>query len=273
MHDSQLAVRELELWPADSPHRGKPGEPPRLVMVEPPHAGAASAEGRPAVIVLPGGGYGMLADHEGRPVAELFARHGLVGFVCHYRVAPHRFPLPYADAARAVRLVRSQAEALGVDPQRIALMGFSAGGHNACTVATQPDLHLDPHDDLAGRVSARPDRQILAYPVVSFVDSVHTGSWRNLLGEAASEAQRLGLSNERFVSEATPPTFLFHTADDPVVPVANALHYASACRQMNVPVELHVYEHGRHGVGLAPDEPKLRSWPRLLLDWLDDWVA
>ena len=224
-----------------------------------------------AVIVCPGGGYARRADHEGEPFARLFAEHGFVGAVLHYRVAPHQHPLPLADGCRAVRLVRQMAGELNIAPNRIALMGFSAGGHLACTVATQPDLHHDANDDLAGKVSARPDRLILGYPVVSFVTKFHTGCVEKLLGKDAPLEARRQLSGELHVTTETPPTFLFHTADDPAVPVENSLNFAAACAAHKVPVALHIFPHGRHGVGMAADDPVLRRWTELLVDWLRAW--
>jgi len=271
----------IPLWPDGSPHN-PPGDRPLLECYLPeahraaePAAGSLRAPGSPrgAVIICAGGGYAHRAPHEGEPVARLLAEHGLAAFVCHYRVAPHRFPAPYADGTRAVRLVRSLADDYDVDPQRVAIMGFSAGGHLAATVATQPGLYVAPEDDLADRYAARPDRVILGYPVISLVEEYHAGSAANLLGENASEEARRALSNEFHVTQDSPPAFLFHTADDPSVPVSNSIRYAQACLARGVPVELHVYRSGRHGVGLAADIPALRSWPGLLLDWLADWTA
>lgn len=228
---------------------------------------------RGCVIVCPGGGYGGLASHEGEPFARLFAMHGLYAAVLTYRVAPHRFPAPYNDACRAIRLVRSMADPLGIDPQRIAIMGFSAGGHLASTVATQPELHIEPDDDLAPRISARPDRVILGYPVVSFVTRYHAGSAANLLGDNPSLERRTQFSNELHVTANNPPAFLFHTGDDAAVPVENSLMFASAYATHKIPCELHVYRSGQHGVGMATNNPALRSWSSLLIDWLGDWIT
>lgn len=262
-------MKTIPLWPAGSPHNdnGEP-QPPYLEVWLP---AATTPKAHAAVIVCPGGGYCRRAPHEGEPVARLVAEHGFVGLVLHYRVALHRHPLPLADGCRAVRVVRHMAGNLNLAPHRIALLGFSAGGHLASTVATQPDLHRDPHDDLAGQVSARPDRLVLAYPVVSFVTKAHTGSAEKLLGADAPLEARRQLSNELHVTAQTPPTFLFHTADDPAVPVENSLNFAAACAAQKVPVALHVFPHGRHGVGLAADDPALKCWPELLVDWLRAW--
>lgn len=238
----------IPLWKADGPaleiHR--PATPAKL-----------------AVVVLPGGGYRVRAPHEGTTVGEFLAAHGVLAAVVPYRVFPHQFPAPYADACRAVRLMRHHFAGLPVG-----LMGFSAGGHLAATVATQPDLYHDQNDEFVGQYSARPDRLILCYPVISFVANPHQGSIEALLGRNAPPEQCRQLSNELQVTGDNPPTFLFHTADDPVVPVANSLLFASACAQHRVPVELHVFPHGPHGVGLAADDPVLRCWPELLVAWL-----
>ena len=147
-------------------------------------------------------------------------------------------------------------------------MGFSAGGHLASTIATQPDLCNAPEDDLVACYSARPDRLALAYPVISMVREYHLGSVVALLGPRPPEALRRQLSNELHVSPSNPPTFLFHTADDEVVPVSNSLRFARACREYGVPVSLHIYPSGPHGVGLAEGWPSLRSWVDRLREWL-----
>lgn len=264
-----LTRKSIPLWPDDSPHNQNHERfgRPRLELVIP----EADRQGkRTAVIVCPGGGYYNLAPHEGRPFAELFAARGMVAAVLTYRVNPHRHPLPFADAARAIRLMRKHAESLHIDREKVGILGFSAGGHLAATVATQPDLHKDPHDDLVDQESARPDRLMLGYPVISFRNEYgHLGSARGLLGENPEAALLDQLSNQRHVTPKTPPAFLFHTADDPVVSVRNSLTFADACHRMEVPIALHVYPSGPHGVGLALDHPSLRSWTGLLLDWLE----
>ena len=260
----------VPLWPDGSPNNPAAGGRPHLEVYLPSEPAAGL---RGAVIVCPGGAYAHHAPHEAAPIAGLFTAAGLAGIVCRYRVHPHRHPAAYADAARAVRTVRALADRLGIDPSRVALMGFSAGGHLAATVATQPDLYVDPEDDLAPRWTARPDRAVLAYPVISMVHEYHAGSVANLLGPEASQEERRRMSNELHVTAANPPAFLFHTADDPAVPCSNSVRYAEACMAAGVPVELHVYASGPHGVGLAEEMPALRSWPGLLIDWLRDWIT
>ncbi|MCG3149673.1 MAG: Acetylxylan esterase [Verrucomicrobiae bacterium] len=264
-----MTISTLPLWPAGCPNNPPADQPqPRLAIFQPDRR---ETNPRAAVIVCPGGGYAGLAPHEGDPFAALFTAHGFVSAVLYYRVAPWKFPAPQADACRAIRLLRANAGQFGVDPQRIGLMGFSAGGHLVATTAAQPDLHHDQHDDLVDTVSARPDRAILAYPVASFGEHTHLGSVHNLLGNPPDPQMREQLSNEKHVTANHPPTFLFHTADDDGVPVQNSLLYADACRRARVPVELHVYESGWHGVGLALDNPALCGWSNRLLDWLRPW--
>lgn len=254
--------------PGWMPHGGRP----RLEFYAPTVSIWPGAKKRGCVIVCPGGGYGGLANHEGEPFARLFALHGLMSAVLYYRVAPNRFPAPYNDAARAIRYVRSKADELDIDPSRIAIMGFSAGGHLASTIAIQPELHIEPDDDLAPKFSARPDRVILGYPVVSFGPKGHQGSANNLLGPDATDARRRQFSNEHHVTKNSPPAFVFHTADDAGVPVENALLLASAYAAQGVPCEVHSYRTGPHGVGMALNNPALRSWTGLLIDWLRDWI-
>ncbi|MCC6581583.1 MAG: alpha/beta hydrolase [Phycisphaeraceae bacterium] len=261
----------LPIWPKDSPHQSVEADGmPNLTVYLPDNVSTGGP--RAAVIVCPGGAYSHLAPHEGAPFAELFARHGLVGFVLRYRVSPNRFPLPYCDGTRAVRYVRHHAARWNVDPNRIGIMGFSAGGHLASTVACQPNLYLDPHDDLADKVSARPNRLILGYPVISFVSHYHSGSAAFLIGDDyPSVDMRRKLSNELHVTSEHPATFIFHTSDDAGVPIENALMYATALSARNVSCELHAYAHGPHGVGLAEDDPMLRGWTGLLVNWLGNW--
>ena len=266
-----MQIITLPLWPTGGPNNPPANQPqPRLEIYQPT---GFDPKPRAAIIVCPGGGYSFLAPHEGDPFAALFAAHGFVSAVLYYRVAPWKFPAPQADACRAIRLLRANGALFGIDPHRIGLMGFSAGGHLTATTAAQPDLHRDPHDDLVGTVSARPDRAILGYPVTSFTQFAHEGCVATLLGTTTDRKMREQLSNEKQVTAAHPPTFLFHTADEEVVPVQHSLLYADACRRAKVPVELHVYQSGVHGVGLALDNPTLCSWTDLLLDWLKPWCA
>ncbi|WP_234736740.1 alpha/beta hydrolase [Tellurirhabdus bombi] len=265
-----LARKTVYLWDENSKNNGPdPTKRPKMEFFIPEGGGTQK---RAAILVCPGGGYGGLAPHEGAPFAEFFASKGIVSAVLTYRVSPNRYPAPYGDAVRAMRLFRSQAESLGVDPAKIGIMGFSAGGHLASTVATQPDLYKEPEDDLVNKISARPDRAILGYPVISFEEFAHLGSVKNLLGEKPNPDLMRQLSNHQQVNAQTPPTFLFHTADDSVVAVQNSFFFAEACARHSVPLALHIYPSGRHGVGLALDNPELKDWSTVLLRWLDDWL-
>ncbi len=213
-----------------------------------------------AVLVCPGGGYGALAmDHEGKQVAEWFNSFGVSAFILKYRLGPrYRHPAPLDDARRAMRMIRERATRLGLDRARIGVMGFSAGGHLASTLST-----------LYESAEERPDFSILVYPVISFsTQHGHSGSLRNLLGWPADPQLVWRLSTERAVTAETPPTFLFHTNADTGVPPENSVLYYLALRRHGVPAELHIYQDGRHGVGLAPKDPVLSSWPARLKDWL-----
>jgi acetyl esterase/lipase len=261
----------INLWKDKSRNNAKTDElRPRLDIFMPE---GKSTQKRAAIIVCPGGGYSRLAPHEGQPLAELFAAQGIVGAVLTYRHNTHRHPEPFSDAARAIRLMRHHATDLNLDPQRIGIMGFSAGGHLAATVAFQPDLYKEPEDDLARSHSARPDRVILGYPVISFGPLGHQGSAANLLGPNPDPKMVEQLSNEKQITANAPPAFLFHTADDAGVPVQNSLMVAEAYTRHKIPYALHVYPKGRHGVGMATDNPELKSWTDLLVNWLADWTT
>jgi acetyl esterase/lipase len=240
---------------------------PKITLYPAP---AASANGA-AVVVCPGGGYGVVAaDHEGKQVAEWLNSFGVSAFVLQYRLGPrYHHPAPLQDAQRAIRMVRARAAEWHVDPARVGILGFSAGGHLASTAATHFDDGKADAADPIERQGSRPDFAILLYPVISLVDPVaHAGSRRNLLGESPDPALVELLSNEKQVTPRTPPTFLFHTADDPGVPVANSLLFFEAMQKAGVPGELHVFAHGKHGVGLAKDDPALSMWPKLCELWL-----
>ena len=221
-----------------------------------------------AFIVLPGGGYGQRADHEGDPLAEWFNSIGISAFVLDYRVAPYRHPVPLTDAQRAIRLVRSRAVEWRIDPARIGILGFSAGGHLALSAATIFDAGASAAEDPIDRASCRPNAAIACYPVVSFAEHRHDGSMRNLLGDNPDEPMRRSLSIETRVTAQTPPMFIWHTADDKAVPVHNALLLAGALAKHNVPFALHVFQSGPHGLGLARSVPDVQQWTALCANWL-----
>lgn len=223
-----------------------------------------------AVVVCPGGGYGHLAmDHEGKQIAEWLNARGVSAFVLKYRLGPkYRHPIELRDAQRAIRTVRAGAAGFRVSPDRIGIWGFSAGGHLASTAGTHFDAGNATAEDPIDRVSSRPDFMILAYPVITMGEGTHAGSRRNLLGEAPDPKLIELLSNERQVAPQTPPAFLFHTSDDATVPVENSVHLYLALRKAGVPAEMHIYERGRHGVGLAPLDPVLGTWGERLEAWM-----
>ena len=226
---------------------------------------------RTAVIVAPGGSYAMLAsNHEGRQVANWFNALGVTAFVLKYRLGPrYHHPIELGDAQRAMRLLRSRAGEFGYAPDRIGIIGFSAGGHLASTLGTHFDGGDPTAPDPVDRMSCRPDFMILGYPVISMsAPYTHAGSEHNLLGDNPSPSLREELSSELRVTAQTPPTFLFSTTEDTVVPVANTVAFYMALHQAGVPAEMHVFENGPHGVGLDLGDPVLGLWPTLLANWL-----
>jgi acetyl esterase/lipase len=255
----------LPLWPDAAP--GALGNQDKdIPMLTPylPEAGKASGA---AIVICPGGGYGGLAAHEGTDYALWLNEKGIAGFVLKYRLGSggYRHPRMLEDAARAMRLVRANAAKWQVDSKRVGIMGSSAGGHLASTLLTHFDAGNPDSPDLVERESSRPDLGILCYAVISMGTHTHQGSKKNLLGEnPAPELVRL-LSNELQVTAQTPPTFLWHTVEDTAVPVENSLDFATALRKAGVPFALHVYERGRHGLGLADKPPFAHPHP-----WAND---
>lgn len=229
------------------------------------------APNTPAVIVCPGGGYVNLAsNHEGRQVANYFNSLGVAAFVLRYRLGPrYNHPIELGDAQRAIRMVRSRASEWRLDPARIGIMGFSAGGHLAMTASTRFDAGNPAASDAIDRVGSRPDFTILGYPVISMVEPwTHQGSKTNLLGTNPNIELARSLSGELSVTKDTPPTFIFHTNADTAVPAENSVYYYLALRKASVPAEMHIFEKGPHGVGLANDDPALSEWSKLLANWL-----
>jgi acetyl esterase/lipase len=258
------------LWPNGAPGAkgDKPTDKPDISVYLPANSNAVTA----GVVICPGGGYGFLAvDHEGVQVAEWLNSLGIAGFVLKYRhnANGYQHPHPLGDAQRAMRIVRANAEKWRVDPKRLGVLGFSAGGHLASTVSTHFDAGNESATDPIDRQSCRPDFAVLCYPVISLTQPcTHQGSKRNLLGANPDPKLVASLSNELQVTPQTPPTFLWHTGDDEGVPVENSILYYQALRKSKVPAELHVYQHGRHGLGLAKTTPAVSSWPDRCADWL-----
>lgn len=224
-----------------------------------------------AVIVCPGGGYRNLAmNHEGRQVANYFNSLGAAAFVLKYRLGPrYHYPVQLADVQRAIRLVRSHAADWHVAADRVGVIGFSAGGHLAMMASTLFDAHTFDAKDAVDQGNARPDFAVLGYPVISMVEPwTHRGSRENLLGENPSTELEKSVSGELLMSARTPPTFIFLTNADTTVPAENSISYALSLRKAGVPVEMHLFENGPHGVGLGMDDVSLSEWPRLLSNWL-----
>jgi acetyl esterase/lipase len=246
----------IRLWEGGAPGAlgNEDADIPTLTWYAPAHATTDAA-----IIVAPGGGYRNLAsNHEGRQVANFLNAAGMNAFVLKYRLGPrYHHPVELGDAQRAIALVRSRAQEFGISPNRIGIMGFSAGGHLASSVST--------HNDATNR----PDFAVLVYPVISLTAPyTHQGSLHNLLGDTPDPTLARELSSELQVTANTPPTFLFSTSADKTVPAENSVAYYLALHKAGVPAELHIFQNGPHGVGLALADPALSVWPTLLLDWL-----
>src|SRR5437870_1441725 len=261
------AAEPIILWPNGAP--GAVGKEPIDIPTLTPYLAPKEKATCAAVIVCPGGGYSHLADHEGRPVAEWLNTLGITAFVLKYRLGPsYHHPAPLQDAARAIRTVRARASEWMIDPKRIGIIGFSAGGHVASTIGTHFDSGKPDASDPIERVSSRPDLMILIYPVITMREFTHAGSRRMLLGENPSPDLVALLSNEEQVTKETAPVFLVHTANDPAVPVENSLRFAEALKKVGVPFELNIYERGPHGFGLGGKDPILSTWPQRCAEWL-----
>lgn len=255
----------IDLWFAAAPFTDEsfdqppPCVTPYVVQSDAPH---------PGIVICPGGGYQTLAKHEGEPVALWLNSLGISAFVLSYRHSPYRHPVPVTDVRRALRFVRHHAEKWCIDPTRVGVLGFSAGGHLAACAAALELEEPEDDKDCIDRESARPDAAILGYPVISLQEYAHGGTVKNLLGSSPDPELKSVLSVHRAVSASTPPCFLWHTADDPVVPLEHSLLLTRALRESEVPVELHVFPHGRHGLGLAEEYPAVAQWTRLCAVWL-----
>jgi acetyl esterase/lipase len=256
------------LWPKGAP--GANGEEakdkPQLIIHLPEKPCGAG------IVICPGGGYGGLAmDHEGHQIGRWLNENGIAGFICDYR---HRgkgygHPAPLSDAQRAIRTVRARAKEFGVEPTKIGILGFSAGGHLTSSAVTHFDSGKPDSEDEIERVSCRPDFGVLCYPVIAFDQPfTHKGSQNNLLGKDASAELIASMSSEKQVTDQTPPCFLWHTTEDKGVPPENSVVFYSALIAHKVPAELHIYEKGRHGVGLAKDIPGTDGWPAACIAWL-----
>ncbi|MCL1921973.1 MAG: alpha/beta hydrolase [Kiritimatiellaeota bacterium] len=261
--------REL-LYPGGAP--GAKGEGPEHEPALTWYPAPAEGNTGIAVVICPGGGYGALAmGHEGHDIAKWLNGFGVTGVILEYRMSRggYRHPVPLQDAQRAIRTVRASAAARGVNPSKIGIMGFSAGGHLTSTALT----HFDNGDagaaDAIGKAGCRPDFGILCYPVIALGEPfTHRGSQENLLGKDADEALVRSLSSEKQVTAETPPTFIFQTDEDAGVPAENAVAFYLALRKAKVPAEIHVFQKGHHGIGLGQSIEGTRAWPPLLQHWI-----
>lgn len=252
------------------------GEPTRYVRVTeptltvflPPEEKAAGT----AVLICPGGGYATLAfSHEGYAIARWLNENGIAGIILKYRlpsdlIMKDKSVGPLQDAQEALRIIRRHSAEWNINPRKIGVIGFSAGGHLASTLSTHYDEKVYEAKDTT---SARPDFSILVYPVITFdVSFTHAGSRRNLIGENPSEEAIKYFSNELQINEKTPPAFLVHSGDDKGVPVKNSIVYYQGLQKYNIPSELHVFQKGGHGYGLSVDNGTQSAWPTLCISWL-----
>ncbi|MEW6238824.1 MAG: alpha/beta hydrolase [Candidatus Omnitrophota bacterium] len=257
------------LWPGGAPGATGGGDldKPTLWIYQPDESMRNGA----SVVICPGGGYrGIAIDHEGHQVAKWLNENGVTAFILTYRKAPeYHHPAPMQDVQRAIRTVRARAQEWKIDPQRIGVLGFSAGGHLASTAATHFDAGDKNAADSIERASCRPDFAVLVYPVISFTtEYAHVGSRNNLLGENPDPERVKQFSNELQVTPETPPAFLIHTTEDSGVPAENSILFYLAMRKAGVSAEMHIFEKGKHGFGLGPNDPVLSQWPKLCIDWM-----
>jgi acetyl esterase/lipase len=257
------------LWPAEAP--GALGDEdvdkPTLTVFLPVEPNATKT----GVVVAPGGGYLHLAvEKEGFAVARWLNERGVAAFVLQYRLGPkYHYPVELEDAQRAIRMVRANAAEYGVATDHVGMWGFSAGGHLTATAGTKFDAGNASSSDPIEQQGSRPDFLVLAYPVITFKEpDLHRGSLKYLLGDSPDPALVDSLSAETQVTKDTPPTFLFATTDDKTVPVVNSVMFYSALVKAGVPAEMHLFQHGSHGSGLAAANPQLSVWPDLLAKWM-----
>lgn len=261
---------EIKLWPEGAP--GALGTDAKDIPTITPYISAGAAPTGGSIVILPGGGYVNLTAHEGEAFAQFFMSRGLTTFVLKYRLGRdgYRHPVELNDAARAIRWVRANAAKYNLDPSKIGIMGASAGGHLASTLITHFDAGDSAAVDPINKLSSRPDFGILCYPVVTMGESTHAGSKTALLGNNPTPEQVALLSNELQVTPQTPPTFIWHGANDRVVPIENSLQLALAFQKAKVPYELHVYENAPHGIGLGNRSApyQLHPWTADMINWL-----
>ena len=265
-----LVPGPIRLWESEAP--GALGQRVQDIPTLTPFPADPAKKNGASIVILPGGGYGNLAEHEGTGYAEFFAAQGVTAYVLKYRLGSngYRHPAMLHDVARAIRLVRSFAKRDGLDPARIGVIGSSAGGHLASTIATHSDPGQPDSSDAVERESSRPAVAILCYPVISMGEYGHAGSRKNLLGDQPDPELLKNLSNELQVTAQTSPSFIWHTVEDKTVPVENAHLFAAALRRAGVPYSLHIYEKGAHGLGLGRPGKPAPPWADQCLYWLKE---
>jgi acetyl esterase/lipase len=270
-NNAYLGIQTIRLWPGDAPEaKGKACEDTPTLTIFDPQQGHDNGS---AVVVLPGGAYmGLAANLEGRQVADWFTARGFRAFILSYRLSSHGYllPVPLLDARRAIQTVRARARDYAIDPNRIVLIGFSAGGHLAALAATQFIPGKPDADDPIDRASSRPDFLVLGYPWIGAIssDTSHLSYCQLFDVMDKCEALRTAYSPDLFVTKDTPPTFLFHTFNDQTVPVEQGLRFYEALIKAGVPSEAHIFANGPHGVGLGKADAALDQWPNLLEIWL-----
>jgi len=271
VNNDYLGIQTIRLWPGDAPQAtGKACQDvPTLTIFEPARGHANGS----AVVVFPGGGYmGLSGNLEGRQVADWFTARGFRAFILSYRLSSNGYllPVPLLDARRAIQTVRARAQDYQIDPQRIVVIGFSAGGHLAALSGTQFVAGNPDAGDAIERVSSRPDFLVLGYPWIGAVtsDTSHLSYCKLYNVMDRCEALRAAHSPDLFVTKQTPPTFLFHTTTDVTVPVEQGLRFFAALVKEGVPAEAHIFARGAHGSGLGQGNEALDQWPNLLEIWL-----
>jgi acetyl esterase/lipase len=261
-----VAQEVIRLWPEVAGAADK--DTPTLTVYLPDADKATGA----AIIICPGGAYRGLAKHEGEGYAQFLTPYGITAFVLKYRLGSdgYKYKEISSDAARAMRIVRANVQRWRLKPNELGIMGSSAGGHLASTLMTHFDNGDPASSDSIERMSSRPDFGILCYPVISMSDITHKVSREQFLGTTPSPELIALYSNELQVTALTPPCFLFHTFEDQAVSVENSLNFARALRKNGVPFDLHIYEHGRHGLGVGDTHPfaNAHPWTRNLIVWL-----
>jgi acetyl esterase/lipase len=266
-----LGVQTVRLWPGEAPQaKGKACEDTPTLTIFDPQPGTGNCS---AVVVFPGGAYRELAGNlEGRQIADWFTARGFHAFILSYRLASNGYllPVPLLDARRAIQTVRGRAQDYHIDPNRIVLIGFSAGGHLAALAATQPVPGKPDADDPIDRSSSRPDYLVLGYPWIGAIssDTSHLSYCKLFNVMDRCEALRTAYSPDLFVTKDTPPTFWYHTFDDGTVPVEQGLRFYEALVKAGVPAEAHIFAKGPHGTGLGRGDAALDQWPNLLENWL-----